>query len=188
MTEPLARSGVRDALIVVVRSIRFVSLICAGIAAVIMAGLILLQVFDVLVRNVTGASAVRGIAEYVSVGLVFVTFLSIAHAEQVGAHVRTPVLISRLPRRVGVTLRGVALVAAALVIWALAWATFGKALDAFESSEVFPGVARVPSWAARFAIPLGAFLLGIELVARALLLDGEDEDDELPILSGEQFP
>jgi TRAP-type C4-dicarboxylate transport system permease small subunit len=174
----------RDVARKVLLPIRKVSLVCAGLAAVIMAGLMTLQVIDVLVRNATGGSAVHGVPEYISVGMVFVVFLSIAHSERLGAHIRTPVLVSRLPKKVGHIARGAGLMVAACVIWALGWAALGRAIDAYDASEVFSGIARVPAWPARFAIPLGALLLGIELVARALMLDGEEVEEDSTMMEG----
>jgi TRAP-type mannitol/chloroaromatic compound transport system permease small subunit len=147
-----------------------------------MAALILLQVLDVIFRNATGAAVVRGVTEYISVGVVLVVFLAIAHAEREGAHVRTPLMTSRLPHRARVVLRGAALAVAALVVWSLAVVTFGRALESFDAGEVASGIARVPAWPARFAVPLGAFLLGVELLARAVgLNDDQSDDDSLPI-------
>jgi TRAP-type mannitol/chloroaromatic compound transport system permease small subunit len=162
----------------VVSAVRLATVACAVAAGAVLMVLVLLQMVDVVFRNTTGASAVRGVAEYISVGLVLVVFLSIAYAEKQAAHVRTPVLMSRLPRRLRLGLRALGLVVSALVMWALAWATLGRAIDAFEAGEVAAGVARVPSWPSRFAVPLGAFLLGVELVSRALLLDGEEPDQQ----------
>jgi TRAP-type C4-dicarboxylate transport system permease small subunit len=174
--------GVLGVLRRVLSVVRAVSLACAAVAAVIMAALILLQVVDVIFRNATGASVVRGVTEYISVGVVLVVFLAMAHAEREGAHVRTPLLTSRLPHRVRVVLRGTALAVAALVVWSLAVVTLGRALESFDTGEVASGIARVPVWPARFAVPLGAFLLGIELLARAVgLNDDGSDDDTLPI-------
>jgi TRAP-type mannitol/chloroaromatic compound transport system permease small subunit len=174
--------GVLGVVRAVVSGIRMVSIACATVAAVVMAILILVQVLDVIFRNATGASFVRGVTEYISIGMVLVVFLSIAYAEQVGAHVRTPILTSRLPRRVAVVLRGVALAITAVVVWSLAYVTLGRAIESFQDGEVFSGIARVTAWPARFAVPLGAFLLGVELLVRAVGLDGDErEDDSLPI-------
>jgi TRAP-type mannitol/chloroaromatic compound transport system permease small subunit len=180
--ETPAGNPVLTVLRTILAPVRALSVVCAGVAAVTMAALMLLQVVDVVVRNTKGGSAVDGVPEYISVGMVAVVFLSIAHAEKLGAHIRTPVLISRLPGKVGVVVRGAGLIAAVLIIWALAWATLGRAIESYQASEVFSGIARVPAWPARFAIPLGAFLFGVELLARALMLDGEEpEDDDAPM-------
>ena len=177
-----APRGVLGVLRRVLAGVRAVSLACAALGAVVMAALILLQVVDVIFRNATGASVVRGVTEYISVGVVLVVFLAIAHAEREGAHVRTPLLTSRLPHRVRVVLRGTALAVTALVVWSLALVTLGRALESFDTGEVASGIARVPVWPARFAVPIGAFLLGIELLARAVgLHDDEPDDDSLPI-------
>ncbi len=179
------RSGVLGVARAVISGLRKASLALAAVGAVVMAALILLQVLDVVFRNATGASVVRGVTEYISVGVVLVVFLAMAHAEREGVHVRTPILVSRLPHRLGVVLRGVALAVAALVVWALAYVTLGRALESFDTGEVFSGIARVPVWPARFAVPLGAFLLGVELLARAVgLNDDTSDDDESPPIEG----
>lgn len=138
------------------------------VSAAVLAALVLLVVVDVAVRNVGSGGGVEGTIDYVSVGQCAVVFLVLARSEELGAHVRTPILTSRLPERVAALLRGTALVLVSLVMAWLTWATWGRAMTSLSAFEVMPGVASVPVWPVRLLIPLGSALLTLELARTGL--------------------
>lgn len=138
------------------------------VSAAVLAALVLLVVVDVAVRNVGSGGGVEGTIDYVSVGQCAVVFLVLARSEELGAHVRTPILTSRLPERMAALLRGTALVLVSLVMAWLTWATWGRAMTSLSTFEVMPGVASVPVWPVRLLIPLGSALLTLELARTGL--------------------
>jgi TRAP-type mannitol/chloroaromatic compound transport system permease small subunit len=117
-----------------------------------------------------------------------VVFLALGRSEEVGAHVRTPLVTSKLPTRVAAVGRGIALLAAALVVLWLAWAAWQRGLVSFEHREETPGMTGVPVWPVRLMIPVGAVLLALELGFGAVRsfagrheTDLRDHEDLMPL-------
>lgn len=155
----------------------------AWASAALLGLLVVLQAVDVITRNATGSSSVRGLPEYIAVGLGIIVFLSIGFAEREGAHVRTPLLTSRLPRGIARPSRAIALTFGAGILVVLAFGSLQRALDAFQTGEVAPGIAEVSTWPTRFAVPVGALLMAVELLRRALADDPSQMDIEEAVLA-----
>jgi TRAP-type C4-dicarboxylate transport system permease small subunit len=50
----------------------------------------------------------------------------------------------------------------------IAWGGWGTAMTALEQNEVLPGALPLPTWPARFLVPLGAGVLALRLFCRML--------------------
>ncbi|MEQ8717996.1 MAG: TRAP transporter small permease [Acidimicrobiales bacterium] len=135
----------------------------SGLMILLMMGLV---VAEVVLRKYFNTT-LKGTIEYSEILLVFIVFGAIAHAQQIGGHVKTELVTSRLPPRIGGYVRAVGLViVAALLIW-MTQATLARGLDSMESGESRVGVKEVPIWPARLAIPVGLFFLALETLFTA---------------------
>ena len=95
-------------------------------------------------------------------------FLALSDSFRSGAQVNVDVLYSRLPRgaqRAGDTLWSLL---AALVFALIGYAGAMRAWAAFVSGDVTVGVVPWPTWPSLALVPLGAGMLLIRLVARAV--------------------
>lgn len=149
------------------RAFRAVSTAASALAGLLLVGLMLLSVADVVRRN-AGLSSIHGTIEYVEIGMVLAVYLGLGKSEEVEAHVRTPLVTSRLPVQVARWGRAVALALCALLMVYLAYSSGVRAWESYQAGEVSPGVDRIAVWPARCAVPLGALLLAVELLARAV--------------------
>lgn len=128
--------------------------------------LMLLVVAEVVMRDFFD-STLGGTLEISEVLLVFVVFTGVAYAQQVGDHVSTDLVTSRMPRQAAAIVRTTGLAIAAGVILWLAWVSLGRGLDAMAAGESRFGLRSVPVWPARLVIPLGALLLGLQTLMSA---------------------
>ncbi len=151
------------------KTLAFVSDLTAGVAGVALVILMVFTVIDVALRQTAGGG-VRGIVELVQTALAAVVFLGLMAAQVHGDHVRTPLLVSRLPPRPAEILRRVGLFIAFTIVM---WMTYAASFEAWESvakHEYTVGILHVPFWPARViaAIGLAAFALALarDLVAR----------------------
>lgn len=113
-------------------------------------------------------STIGGSIEAGELLLAFMVFSGIAYGQQIGAHVSTDIVTSRLPTPVALALK---LVGLTLVIAVSIWvcvATLGAALTSYEVGEATFGVAAFPVWPARMFVSIGFALLAIELLLTLL--------------------
>ncbi len=130
-------------------------------AALIMVAMALTCV-DVVSRTVTGKS-VPGLLEMSEIVLVLLVYLGIAHAQQTKTHVAVNLVTSRLPWPFArAVIVGGLVVVELILVWAV-YATSVFAVEAVQSSEARYGITAVPIWPARIVLPLGLFLLLLEL-------------------------
>lgn len=131
----------------------------------------LITVVDVVERRLGGG--LEGAVEMSGVGLAIVAALGVAYAQQQGTHIRTDIVTSRLPARVGMAVEALGMVAmAGFAAWMIV-ATGQRAVASVVSGEYILGLIEVPVWPARVAITLGcALLLGETVVIIVRLLSG----------------
>ncbi len=122
-----------------------------------------LVVVDVVRRKLDGGS-IPGANEYAEILLVGVVFLGLAEAQRQGNHISVEAVVARLTARSGARLRSAGLVLSlAVVVW-MTWETLDVGVAAFESKEFRFGLARIPTWPAKLAIPIGLAALSLELL------------------------
>jgi len=150
------------------RGLRVVSSVLATIAGTAIIGLMLITVVDIYLRE-RGRPGVAGIIEWTEVLLVAVVVAGLMTAEINRVHVRTDVLTSRLRPFARHLVRGIGLaVVTGFALW-FVYATWTTAQASYELREVRPGIAEVPIWPAKLAIPVGFLGLGTILGIRAVL-------------------
>lgn len=144
---------------------RIAGLMSVSAGALIVA-LMSLTVVDVVKRRLWGAG-VPGALEWTEVLLVFVVFAGMAATELKAVHVRTPILIERLSRRLGLSLRALGGLVVTGIVVISTYETAVAAQRSVEIREFRFGLMNVPVWPARLAIPVGLAGLALALLYRA---------------------
>lgn len=143
-----------------------VGMVFATLAGVGILVLMLLTVVDVSLRETRGRG-VGGVTEASEVGLVIVVFLGMTAAQMSRAHISTPMVLSRLPSRVGHALRAFSLLLAGVFVVWMTYRTLLTGLDSYARGEFRYGIVNVPIWPARLVIPVGLAGLAIALIVHA---------------------
>ena len=141
---------------------RIAELLAFG-AGLALCGLMLLTVMDVGLRWLTGRG-VPGAYAWVVLGMVGAGYLGMPYAEATKAHVRTPLLMSRLPVRSATVARKSGLIVAVVILGLMTYATATRAIESFHSGETTADLARLPLWPSRALIPIGLAALVLEYV------------------------
>lgn len=146
--------------------------------------LMLLTVAEIIGRA-TGWIAIRGALEISELGLVIVVFAGMMVAEVAEEHVRTPLLVDRLPWFASAIVRLIGRVIAFVFLVWLTILTWGAALVSIERGEFRFGVLSVPLWPAKLAIPLGlaafAAVIGIRIYFRLVRIIRARQRGEIPV-------
>ena len=95
-------------------------------------------------------------------------YLALMSAELTNTHVRSPVLIERVPALVGNVLQLIALVVGTVFIAWMTYLTFGGAIHAIVTGEFRHGVIFVSTWPAKTIIPIGLAGLTIALLIKVV--------------------
>ena len=149
------------------RIVNFLSEVCVTLATVAVVVVILAVTSDVTLRTMTG-SGVRGVVEYGEVLMVVIVFMGLAHAQMTRSHVSVEILTERLSPRNYAVFQGLVLAAAAVFLFWMTSETLVKAMDSFADSEVRFGLVSVPMWPARFALPFGLLMMGLQSALQSI--------------------
>jgi TRAP-type C4-dicarboxylate transport system permease small subunit len=136
----------------------------AGLSIVV---LMVLTVVDVFKRKFFGHGLTFA-PEVTEVALVALVFLGMMAAQFSGAHVRTPVVTGRLK---GWWQSGARLAGLTIAVLLMGWmtiVTLDYGLESWRTGEFRFGLARVPVWPAKLAIPLGTAGLTTALLVEAV--------------------
>lgn len=139
----------------------------AGVGSVVLLYLMLATSLDVLLRNTTGRG-LQGVVEYSEIVMAALVFLGLGQAQRTDAHIAVDVLVRRLPTTLGRVLTTLGLVLSVLLLVFLAYHTAVAAVDSFQAGERHYGIASVPLWPARAAIPIGLAVMALECALQAL--------------------
>ncbi len=129
--------------------------------------LMLITAADVLLRYIF-SKPIIGVSEVSEYLLVILVFLALAYAQFQGRHVNVTIITSRLPLRVQSTLYIGILVTVLTLVLAMTWNSAEVAHSFQQMGETRWNVP-VPVWPARFFVPIGAFLLSLELFTELVL-------------------
>lgn len=124
-----------------------------------------IMIADILVRTLTGRS-LPGAFELIESLIILIVFAGLAHAEQMGTHVRFTFLSQRLPRLAAISVKVVGSAVAVLIGLWLIGATGSEAWDSWTGNEYQSGLLNFPLWPARLVIVLGFIVLTAQLVSR----------------------
>lgn len=126
-----------------------------------------LVVVDVVRRKVDGGS-IPGANEYAEILLVLVVFLGLAEAQRQDSHISVEAVLTRLTATSAARLKSLGLLLSLAVLAWMTWETLDAGRAAFESKEFRFGLARIPTWPAKLAIPIGLAALSIEVLSDLL--------------------
>jgi TRAP-type C4-dicarboxylate transport system permease small subunit len=99
--------------------------------------------------------------------LVIVVLLGIPYTQQVGGNIRITLFVSRLNPRAQVIIDIVITLLGLVFFLLIAWGGFIETVSSFRGGGV-SDMLRIPQWPFRFLIPVGAFLLGLELLIKMI--------------------
>lgn len=165
------------------RSVRdglgWVSKPLAVIGALAVVVIMLLTTLDVAWRTFAGGSF-GGLVEYSQILIVVGVFLGLAHTQLMGRHVTVDLLVTRLSPRTARAVERLALVVCLIVLGWIFWATLQAGLTSFRSREFRFGVANVPVWPAKLAIPLGVGMWFLALLIDLIWPRGGRVEEDTP--------
>jgi TRAP-type C4-dicarboxylate transport system permease small subunit len=144
-----------------------VAMVLSVIAALSTIALMVSVIADVISRR-SGSGSLPGMMELSESLLVIMTFLGMAQAERVSAHVRTTLLTDRLPDVARMWVQaGAYVIYFAIVAW-WAYASVLRAVESTQRSEYRTGILEFPVYPARIVLAIGmvalAFLVLVRLV------------------------
>ena len=153
-------AGVARSLERVISILEPVLRVIAGVGIVL---LMLATAMDVGSRVTTGRS-LPGVIEVTEVMLVIAVYFALVTAGRDGQHIRVLLLTDRLSATAARIVRSVGLAISLIIVCWLTWATIGKAIHSVGAGEYRIGLANVPMWPARVAIPVGLIFLAVVLL------------------------
>jgi len=119
---------------------------------------------DVFLRDVFN-QPIKGAIEIAELFQVLVVFFGLAYCEAHRGHVRVEVLITYLGRRTQLALDSITTFIALVLFGLMVWYSATNAIETWHSQELFE-MMRIPVWPYRFIVPVGAFVLCLELLLR----------------------
>jgi TRAP-type C4-dicarboxylate transport system permease small subunit len=153
---------------------------CNAFASLWIFALMLLVTGDVIGRELSGVAswlaggktinlAIRGTPEIVKLSIVGIVFLQVAHALRKGRHVRSTVLVSRVPPRAAEALTFMAHLLGAVLCALIIWSSWGNTITAWQIGEYEgEGALRVPVAPSRTLIIIGSAMFGLQFLILAL--------------------
>lgn len=137
------------------------------IGAVWLAFLMVLITLDVAFRA-SGAGGLTGTHEIARNSVVGITFLFVPYTMRRGGHLRSEVVVKRLPGGLQRSARAVGSIGGALVFVAILWASWGPAFrDLRVGAYTGEGALRVPVAPFRFIIIVASILMVVECLLDA---------------------
>ena len=177
----MERAGKSAALSVLARALAGIDALsrgCGYFAAVLVlgiAGLILAEIFCRTALNISLSFAWEYAAYFFAVSI----FLAAAFALRTGGYVRVMLLSQSVPPRLAYWLDAAATLAGTAIAGVLAWALTAFAAKSWVSGSTSATIDETPLVYPQAAMALGAALLTLQLVARAVrLFLGEPPEDE----------
>jgi len=149
------------------RWLRTLSGALAAVGSLVLVYLMVGTSLDVILRNASGRG-LHGVVEYSEIFMAALVFLGLGQAQRTDAHIAVDVFVRRLPRPGGRVVTTLGLVVTVLVLLFLTYATANSAMESFQAGERHYGVAGVPMWPARAAIPVGLAVMALECLLQAV--------------------
>jgi len=112
----------------------------------------------------------HGALEVSQLCLVVLAFLSLAYTQAQGRNVRIEFVLERIPLKIRFWVELLAL-AIGLAVWAaILWKSSEEAWFALVTNQFALGVIRFPTWPSKCMVPLGSFILCLEIIAEGAKL------------------
>jgi len=139
-----------------------VELFLALIGVVVLFLLMLIIVGNVALRFL--GYPLPGALELSELCLAVVIFSSLAYTQIMGEHVRIGLVYDRLPSKIRFSLALLSLVLGLTFCVFLMWQSGMEGFNAYVAKEFSFGLIKFPTWIPKLVIPVGGFLLGVELL------------------------
>lgn len=94
--------------------------------------------------------------------MVFIVFLSLAHTQAVGGHLKLDFLSQRINPRGQAILEILTLLIGLSLLALITWQAWGWAWEAWQIKEEMEGTLGIPYFPSRLGLTIGAFLLWIQ--------------------------
>jgi TRAP-type C4-dicarboxylate transport system permease small subunit len=133
----------------------------AVLAAVAMTFIMVIVVYNVVLRELH-QPPLRGIVEYVEVGMAIAAFLALGETERRRRHVGVDEILERLKGPVYAGVRIAGTVASVFIVGILAWTAGVVFFDSVSRGEFRVGLIQIPMWPARLAVFAGFIILALE--------------------------
>ncbi len=139
-------------------------------AAVVLGMMVFGIALDVVLRNI-GLRPVQATSALVEYGMLYATMAGSPWLVRAHGHVAILSFVNLMPKRAGLTIKAIILVASILVMAVLAWRSVSTGLDAARDNIIDIRSIYLPGWVL-FAMLAGGFaLMGLEFLR--LLLRGD---------------
>lgn len=139
----------------------------ALLAGIAIAAMMIQVTADVAMRYLFGRSLSGTLTVVSYYYMVIAAFVPLALAEQKSGHISVEFVTELMPKRAQDHLAGLILIPTTLIGAVLTWRTFEAAMRAFHmGASQTNGSSSIPVWPAYFALPLGAGLMTLILLAR----------------------
>lgn len=138
------------------------SVTAANVVAVTLIFMVMLHITANVIGLFFFNYAVPGTVGVAKVMLPLIVFLSITYTQRHGGHVRTGVILDRLPPRGKAIINIVASGMGVLTFSLIATYSGELAWQSWLTGDFLDGVIRVPTYPSRFAVALGSVLITIQ--------------------------
>jgi TRAP-type transport system small permease protein len=156
-----------DGLLPVRRGLHAVIMVITWVAAAALSVMVLVIFVNVLGRYLFGVP-LKGSVEVVEAMLVVAVFFSLAYTESVRGHVSMDEVVARFPRLIRAIVMGIMYFAAAAYLFTIAWRDAVLAVSYMTPIVRGTDVLHIPVGPFIFAISVGAFIFGLELLLNGL--------------------
>jgi C4-dicarboxylate transporter, DctQ subunit len=144
----------------VIERISSVSGWLSGIGVVVMAAVIIVDVFlryfffkPLLFSDDIGVYC-----------MIYIAFVGAALTLKMRRHIMVDLVYDRLPRRVQLWLDVMTTLVGALVTWIITWQCAAWVLYTYRSGFTSPGILQTPMWIPMSVVPVGLFLWGLQYI------------------------
>ena len=139
-------------------------------------GLLALLIIVDIVGRVIG-TPIRGTVELAAMTVASATFLTIPYALRQRGHIRSRIIVSRLPKPLERSLERFTYLLGAAIFLYLAYVSWGAAVSAFVSgSYEGEGALRVPTYPTRWLVVIGSVVMASECLIASVRAVGSEAD------------
>ena len=123
-------------------------------------------------------SPIPGTLEISEQTVIIITFLCLSFTAMQNRHIRTNVLVTRLPKKYGKMTDIISNILMILLLGLFIWQTSTEAWRSFQIKEVRMGLINVPIYPVKILIPFGFIFTFIFYFIKLLKMDNEMEPDK----------
>lgn len=139
-----------------------------ALASIAMAAIMLVVVADVLMRYVFSSPLIWSydlISLYLMVTLFF---FALSHTLEQHGHIAIDIFAPLIPRRLRHLFEGLGYAAVTVIVAAITWLSAERMVESFLAGELMASAVSWPTWVAQVPVVLGAGLLTLRCLYRAV--------------------